>query len=100
MEVWPHPMMDDTTWSSCPLATLGGTRIPRGGEDLIGGGPSADRWLTRAFRALRVANNGGTLADVLGPLSAAGVDAVCTITAERDTMQREAIERQQSRVGK
>jgi|GEM_PF-3604346 len=99
MEIWAHPMMDHATFTSCPVAVFGGSSITTPMRERLRGGPSPDPWLSRAFRALRVAANGGALADVLGPLSAAGTEAVCAITAERDAMQAEQLERAQKKGG-
>ena len=95
MQIYPHPMMDETRWSVCPLSLFGGSQMSTVERDELRGGPSSEPWVSRVFRALRVAANGGALESVLGSMSAAAVDAVCVVTAERDTIQREDLERAQ-----
>jgi len=71
-------------FSRCPIAAIGG-----GGGVPPAPGPRAEPWLGRLFRVARLAKMGIQPAD----LSASGVDALCTLDAERGKVEREHIER-------
>lgn len=72
------------TFERCPLVEIGGT--PGAAPEP---GPVGARWLARLFNMARLATMGVQPAD----LSAAGVEALVTLDAERAKVEREHIER-------
>ena len=82
--IYPAGFMYGEQLASCPLATIGGTRgaTPEPG-------PVAERWVGRLFNAARLARMN------IAPsgLSAAGVDALVVLDAERQKVESEHIER-------
>jgi len=72
------------TFESCPLVDIGGTP-----GEAPEPGPQGARWLGRLFNVARLA----TMGVQPGDLSAAGVEALVTLDAERARVEREHIER-------
>lgn len=89
-EVW-----EETEWSVCPLALLGG--------DGAGGAPRArhpDPWLSDAWNLRAWLEAGRPLDDFCGPLTAGASDALLVLDGEVAARDRMAMEAARSKGGR